>query len=305
MTSRRFLLAAALLLTLSRSAEALAAGSSNPAPVQVCGGSAANCLGSGSDGTFTGVGNGSSDDSNGVGPTVGTSSGGQPAILSDTYVLSDYVPTCTANNALDSGVLCGAAMGTCLPRNTGLIRYWRYDATYVRATKQPQGPPVRAPGTFCLGPNTPRVSPVAAIAGVVASEFQDLVVLKGEAVVSPAGTTLVNYDNGYYTNAARYVLDPVQILGHAVVVTAIPKSYDWYFGDGTSALDAGPGARGTKDVHHTYQDTGGVAAHVVITWTGTFTVDGGAPITVFGTAQTTGPGTPLQVKQARAELVTK
>jgi hypothetical protein len=89
------------------------------------------------------------------------------------------------------------------------------------------------------------------------------------------------------------------------VVTAYPKQYDWYFGDGTSALDAGPGQSESSDVKHRYTQTGEVAPYVVITWTGTFTVDGGQQRDVFGTAQTTGPGTPLQVKQARAELVTR
>ncbi|MCW2598659.1 MAG: hypothetical protein JWM02_488, partial [Frankiales bacterium] len=71
------------------------------------------------------------------------------------------------------------------------------------------------------------------------------------------------------------------------------------------ALDAGPGRRDASDVIHRYADTGSVAPYVVITWTGTFTVDGGQQRDVFGTAQTTGPGTPLQVKQARAELVSR
>ena len=50
---------------------------------------------------------------------------------------------------------------------------------------------------------------------------------------------------------------------------------------------------------------GHVGPFVVITWLGTFSVDGGPQREVFGTAQTTGDATPLKVKQARAELVTK
>jgi hypothetical protein len=56
---------------------------------------------------------------------------------------------------------------------------------------------------------------------------------------------------------------------------------------------------------HTYQRSGDVGPYVVITWSGTFSVDGGPQREVFGTARTTGDPTPLRVKQARAELVTR
>jgi len=68
-------------------------------------------------------------------------------------------------------------------------------------------------------------------------------------------------------------------------------------------MDAGPGQSGQTDVAHTYTDKGVVKPYVVITWSGTFTVDGGAPLDVVGTAVTTGDGTPLQVKEAHAQLV--
>jgi hypothetical protein len=97
----------------------------------------------------------------------------------------------------------------------------------------------------------------------------------------------------------------VTILGHRVVVTARPTGWEWFFGDGRSVRTSSPGARGTVQVGHTYRDTGGVAPYVVVTWVGTFTVDGGSPRAVVGTARTTGPRTALQVRQARAELVSR
>ena len=84
---------------------------------------------------------------------------------------------------------------------------------------------------------------------------------------------------------------------YTIVITATPQQYDWDFGDGEHTFN---GAQ--QDVTHTYANTG--TAHVTITWTGTFVIDGGARRDVIGTATTTGPGTPLHVKQARAELVT-
>lgn len=58
-------------------------------------------------------------------------------------------------------------------------------------------------------------------------------------------------------------------------------------------------------VSHTYRRTGALSGTLTVTWTGTFTIDGGAARDVFGTAETTSLPTPLQVKQARAELVTR
>jgi hypothetical protein len=176
--------------------------------------------------------------------------------------------------------------------------------TVVRATGV-EVSAVQSAGTFCLGPQVVGVPPVAAIGGVLAAELQRLIVVKGRVIVRPKGTTLVNYDTRFFTDARSYVLAPVQLLGHRVLVTAYPKRYDWYFGDGTVAVDAGPGQSDASDVSHRYTRTGSVAPCVVITWTGTFTVDGGPSRAVFGTARTTGPGTPLQVKQARAELVSR
>ncbi|MGZ6793893.1 MAG: hypothetical protein ACXVFV_13125, partial [Mycobacteriales bacterium] len=161
------------------------------------------------------------------------------------------------------------------------------------------------PGTYCFGPGDAALPLIPAISSQLARDLQHLIVAKPATHVRPDGTTLVHYATQFSTDAATYALAPVQVLGHTVVVTAHPKTSDWYFGDGTTALDAGPGQPTDSDVTHTYTADGTVSPYVVVTWTGTFTVDGGAPHDVYGTAQTAGPGTPLQVKQARAELVTR
>jgi hypothetical protein len=224
--------------------------------------------------------------------------------LPATYRVYDYVPTCTGNTRGSADALCGAAVNSCLPQDTGLIRYWVWYADIVRATGQPTADGwVLQRGTVCLGPTQQGLPTKAAIGGVLASEFQQLVVAKGVTHVDPKDATLVNFETGFWTDAKTYALPAVQILGHTVVVTAKPERFDWYFGDGGEAQDAGPGRSGTTEVSHTYGDTGVVRPYVVITWSGTFTVDGQGPVPVVGTAKTTGDGTPLQVKEARAELV--
>jgi hypothetical protein len=226
--------------------------------------------------------------------------------LPKTVRIYSYSPTCTGNTRTKTEV-CGSALNTCQPAGQGDIRFWVWVAEVDTTTGLVLDPPgwVLQASTVCLGPDKQGLPVTAAVGGVLARDFKDMVVVKGIAHVDPHGSTLVNFDNGFWTDAKTYVLPAVRILGHQVVVTAKPEQFDWYFGDGASAMNAGPGRQGTTDVEHSYTDKGLVKPYVVITWSGTFTVDGGAPLDVIGTATTTGDGTPLQVKEARAELVSR
>lgn len=290
--------AVALCLWLGAPWGQAASAGESPPPIDSCGGSVEGC---GADSGTFGVGG------QGSGPGQGGSSGqgrGKPVSLPGTYRIYAYAPTCTGNTRTDGDVLCGAAVNTCRPTGTGLIQYWVWYEDIDRATGQPVPPGwVLEQGSTCLGPDQQGLPTKAAIGGILARDFKSLVVVKGVAHVDPQDATLVNFDTGFWTDARTYTLPAVQILGRTVVVTAKPERFDWYFGDGASALDAGPGRSKTTDVDHTYSSTGTVRPYVVITWSGTFTVDGGAPIDVIGTAVTTGDGTPLQVKEARAQLV--
>lgn len=213
------------------------------------------------------------------------------------YVTYAFAPTCTGNTAYAAANICGAAVNTCPPAGQGIIRYWRWQITHHVADGTQTV--IQDVQTLCLAPTTPGLPPVAAVIGLVERDFKTLVVAKGVIVIKPNGTTLVNYPTKFSTDASTYTLAPVDILGHTVVITATPQQYDWDFGDGEHTMNGGQ-----QDVTHIYANTGTVTAHVTITWTGTFTIDGGATRDVLGTATTTGPGTPLQVKQARAELIT-
>jgi hypothetical protein len=216
-----------------------------------------------------------------------------------------YAPACTGNTRTSAEITCQNASTACPNAAQGYIAYWRWTAVFDRGTNNVVQDWAQDPGTFCMTAGQDGVPLTPSIVGIVSNDFQRLVVLKGIAHVDPDGATLVNYQNGFWTEAGRYVLDPIQVLGHRVVVTAEPEKYDWYFGDGTSAMNAGPGRHGALDVSHTYASKGAVQPYVVITWSGTFTIDGGAPLDVIGTAITTGNGTPLQVKEAKAQLVSR
>ena len=221
------------------------------------------------------------------------------------YFQREYSPTCTGNTRLDGGTLCAAAVTTC--PQPGFVRFWIYEAKFSGTTNQIIGDwyQVTDPTTICLGPGAPGVPKPVVNAAQIERDFKRLVVLQGLARVQPAGTTLVNFDTAFYTEAGAYDLPPITILGSRVQVRATPVSYDWFFGDGAQAPNAGPGARGTTQVSHRYLGTGPVGPYVVITWAGSYTVDGGAAQQVVGTAQTTGPPTALRVAQARSELVSR
>ena len=290
MRSRAFVLATAALL-VSHVHDA----SANGGPV-VCGPSVADCQGASGDDAFVVHGQEAGSLSSGAG-TVRVSH------ESDRYTVADYAPACTGNDRTTTDLVCASAITACATDGTGFVAYWRWEATVLRATREVLDPPgwVKQPGTVCLGPKAQGVPLLAAIAGVIAGDFQQLVVLKGLAISDPRGRTLVNYDTRFHTDARSYVLDPVTVLGHRVTVTATPSRYGWHFGDGTALEDGGSGT--TEPVVHLYTKAGSVAPYVVVTWTGTFSVDGGAQQPVVGTAVTTGPGTPLVVREARSQLV--
>ena len=297
MTSRIGFLIASLVVTAVCSGHVPASADDLPCNtdhVGVCGG--------GDDGGFVGVGAGARP-----GVPGQTGSNGQAVGLAKTVKIYAYSPTCTGNDREHAEVTCGAALDSCQPTGRGFVRFWVWVAEVDTTTGRVLDPPgwVLEPDTVCFGPDKAGVPAKAAIAGILARDFKDLVVVKGVAHVDPHGSTLVNFENGFWTDAKTYALPAVRILGHRVVVTAKPEHFDWYFGDGVSAMDAGAGRRGTTDVAHTYTDKGLVKPYVVITWSGTYTVDGGGPLDVFGTATTKGDGTPLQVKEAHAELVSR
>ena len=227
-----------------------------------------------------------------------------PGPLGD-YATRQYTPACTGNTRLDGGTLCGLAVNTC--PQPGFVRFWIYEARFNGTTNQIIGDwyQVTSPSTVCLGAGAPGVPKPVVIAAQIQRDFKRLVVLQGLVKVQPTGTTLVNFQTAFYTEAVAYDLPPITILGSRVQVRATPVSYDWSFGDGAQASDAGPGARGTTQVSHRYAGTGPVGPNVVITWAGSYTVDGGAAQQVVGTAQTTGPPTALLVAQARSELVSR
>ena len=157
------------------------------------------------------------------------------------------------------------------------------------------------PPFVCVGAEDPVLDPTVAIAAIVQRDFQRVVVLKGGAQVSPEPDTLVNIPTRFSTDAPASYDIPLTLLGQSVTITATARRWTWHFGDGQTASTTAAGTGGR--VEHTYRTAASVGAHVEIEWSGTYRIGGGAELPITGTATTVGDPTPLQVKQARSELV--
>jgi hypothetical protein len=104
------------------------------------------------------------------------------------------------------------------------------------------------------------------------------------------------------------------LLGHHVTITAHVDHATWAFGDGSTDTTTSPGKPySTSDPCHTaqcphyyghvYRSTGPVTVSGQVTWSGTYTVDGGAPIVIPGTVTGPAQSIALTVLQARGVLV--
>jgi hypothetical protein len=124
------------------------------------------------------------------------------------------------------------------------------------------------------------------------------------SVQPPGGTVLVGLPTIFFTDAPTEQVFTVDIRGFQVVITAAAQEFTWHTGDGGAVVtSAGPGAPYPNQTV-TYDYTSGTySTYVTVTWGGTFTVNGSAPVEVGGTTTTDGPAVQLTAVQARAELV--
>jgi hypothetical protein len=223
---------------------------------------------------------------------------GPKAPPSPTYVDRNFVPTCTGNNAYNDGALCGAAVESC--PTEGDVRFWVFETTIQRSTGQPvAGTGPRLVDTVCLGPEDPQPDPAVLIPAMVQTEFQSVVVQGGVADVSPKPETLVNIDTRFQTDAPASYQIPLTLLGQSVVITALAQKYTWHLDNGETRVSTQPKGY----LEYMYRQAGAYDVFVSITWSGTFSVNGGPAQPITGTVEVDGEPTRVQVQQARSELV--
>lgn len=220
------------------------------------------------------------------------------APLSPTYIDRNLVPTCTGNSAFDGGTLCNAALETC--PSEGDIRFWVFETTIQRSTgKAVAGTGPRLVDTVCRGANDPVPDPAILIPAMVQREFQSVVVLAGNADVSPKPETLVNIDTRFQTDAPASYQIPLTLLNQSVVITATAQSYTWHLDNGDTRVSTRPKGY----LEYSYGKAGSYDVFVTVTWSGTFSVNGGPSQPITGTVEVDGEPTQVEVKQARSELV--
>ncbi len=267
-----------------------------PASADHCPPSARVCFHENGDGFLRG----GSATAPGRGGTPG-SGGAKPVSvpLSPTYIEKTYVPTCSTNGPTTTDVVCSAAVSTC--PNPDEVRFWVYTREVTRATGAATSwTLVSEPAYVCLGPEDPVIDPMVAIPALVERDFKKVIVLKGVAEVSPRPDTLVNIATVFTTSSPESYDIPLTLLGQSVVITATAESWTWNVGDGTEVTTA----KGTYGrVEHEYRTSGSRQGYVVIEWSGTFRINGGAAQPIGGRATTTGDPVGVEVKQARTELV--
>lgn len=157
----------------------------------------------------------------------------------------------------------------------------------------------------------PRVTPL-----LVRQEVEKLVPRPGIGVAPPGGKTLVNLQTVLWADTpADRKLGTVTLLGtYRVALRVHVQQVAWAFGDGATEVADGPGLPYRKGEHcttvtcpghfgHIYATTGTMTITERVTWSGQYSVNGGAWQDVAGTVD--GPAATAQVTvlQARGVLV--
>jgi hypothetical protein len=157
----------------------------------------------------------------------------------------------------------------------------------------------------------PRVTPLLA-----RQEIEKLVPRPGIGVAPPGGKTLVNLQTVLWADTpADRNLGTVTLLGtYRVALRVHVQQVAWAFGDGATEVADGPGLPYSKGEHcttvtcpghfgHVYATTGTMTITEQVTWSGQYSVNGGAWQDVAGTVD--GPAATAQVTvlQARGVLV--
>ena len=189
------------------------------------------------------------------------------------------------------------------------VRFWIWHRETAFGPGNPAGGTVgewrQEPGTFCLGPDDPGITPIGAVIAAVQTGFQSLPLPSVAPQVQPAPTTLVNIPTSFSAGSADPVtLTTEPLAGIVVTVVATPVEWMWTFGDGSTLTTTTPGRPGTDDITHVYRRAQVEGASVRVTWTGTFSLPGSAEqFPVRNPAFTQGPVTPVDIREARTQLV--
>jgi hypothetical protein len=118
----------------------------------------------------------------------------------------------------------------------------------------------------------------------------------------PPGNALAGLPVVFYTDGPTTQTFTVDIRGFTVDIVATASTFTWDTGDGTVLQTTDPGAPyPDQTISHDYR-SGTYTASLTTTWSGTFSVNGGATADVPGTTTTAGPPATFSVLQASPVL---
>jgi hypothetical protein len=146
--------------------------------------------------------------------------------------------------------------------------------------------------------NRPEITPA-----LVLEAFRRIPLPEQVTHIQPARKTLINFDTIFWTDARPFDRT-ITLLGQGVHLRIRPSGFRWVHGDGTVATTSTGGAPyPAKIVLHRYQHAHiTVQAHVEVTWSAVYSVNGSPMQPVPGTVTTTGPPTPLRIAEASPAL---
>ncbi len=132
--------------------------------------------------------------------------------------------------------------------------------------------------------------------------FQELPLPDLPTQQQPPGNALAGLPVVFYTDGPTTQTFTVDIRGFTVDIVATATGFTWDTGDGAVLTTTDPGAPyPDHTISHDYR-SGTYTASLTTTWSGTFSVDGGATAEVPGTTTTEGPPATFTVLQASPVL---
>lgn len=229
---------------------------------------------------------------------------GQPVVngpeTGATYELT-WLPACFDNYPEQQIEMCAAAQ-SCDSPNELLWTLWIRQLTDESGAATP-GAEWSAQYSECRGEPPPGAQPVVTDVDVLAA-VRRLGLPRLTVQVQPPEETLVNFETIFYADEPQW-LRTVTLLGYTVDIEAEVASYDWLFGDGTTAATTTPGAPyPAKDIVHEYSDAHvTVQPRVDVAYEIRYRVDGAEWQTIEETVPAQGYATELLIREATPVLV--
>ncbi|MDZ5660674.1 hypothetical protein SFC79_02760 [Nocardioides sp. S-58] len=143
------------------------------------------------------------------------------------------------------------------------------------------------------------------ITQLIIREFKSIKWPASRLVVQPpGGKTLVNFETNFYTLDNAAITQVRTIAQQGVSIRAVPTSYTFQFGDGSSTTTASPGRpHPDLDVTHVYTQKATVAVSLDTTYTGEYRIGDGDWVAIPETLTVAGAASDLQIVEALPQLV--